>query len=65
VPLMAGFGSGAYLAFLVPGLNFLAMPLLVVTGTLLALRYPPAAAGPPPGVPTPGPGAAAGRATST
>ena len=36
-----GFGVGAFLTLLVPGLNFLAMPALVISGTLLALRYPP------------------------
>ena len=41
---MLGFGVGAFLTLLVPGLNFLAMPGLVVSGTLLVLRYPP----PPP-----------------
>jgi uncharacterized protein involved in cysteine biosynthesis len=40
-PAMLGFGAGAFLTLLVPGLNFLAMPGLVVSGTLLALRYPP------------------------
>ena len=38
---MLGFGGAAFLTFLVPGLNFLAMPWLVVSGTLLALRSPP------------------------
>lgn len=37
---MIGFGAGAFATLLVPGLNFLAMPALVVSGTLLALRYP-------------------------
>lgn len=37
---MAGFGAGAFATLLVPGLNFLALPALVVSGTLLALRYP-------------------------
>lgn len=37
-PVMAGFGLAAFLTFSVPGLNFLAMPVLVVAGTLLALR---------------------------
>lgn len=41
-PLMAGFGLGAFAVHLVPGLNFLAMPVLVVGGTLLALRHAPA-----------------------
>lgn len=42
---MVGFGAGAFLTLLVPGLNFVALPGLVVSGTLLALRYPPV---PPP-----------------
>lgn len=37
---MVGFGAGAFATLLVPGLNFLALPALVVSGTLLALRYP-------------------------
>ena len=37
---MLGFGLAAFLTFLVPGLNFAAMPVLVVSGTLLALRTP-------------------------
>ncbi len=40
-PLMVGFGLGAFAVHLVPGLNLLAMPLLVVGGTLLALRHAP------------------------
>jgi CysZ protein len=36
-----GFGAGAFLTCLVPGLNVLAGPLLVVGGTLLVLRNPP------------------------
>ncbi len=39
--LMLGCGLGAFLTCLIPGLNFAAMPLLVTSGTLLALRYPP------------------------
>ena len=39
-PAMLGFGAGAFLTLLVPGLNFLALPGLVISGTLLALRYP-------------------------
>jgi CysZ protein len=39
---MAGFGAGAFLTLTIPGLNFVALPALVVSGTLLALRYPPA-----------------------
>ncbi len=42
VPAMVGFGAAALLVCLVPGLNLLAMPVLVVGGTLLALRHPPA-----------------------
>jgi CysZ protein len=45
-PTMLGFGSAAFLTCLVPGLNFVAMPLLVVGGTLLALRFAPAKARP-------------------
>jgi len=37
---MVGFGAGAFATLLVPGLNFVALPALVVSGTLLALRYP-------------------------
>jgi len=37
---MLGFGAGAFVTLLVPGLNFVALPGLVVSGTLLALRYP-------------------------
>ncbi len=37
---MLGFGGAAFATLLVPGLNFLAMPGLVVSGTLLALRTP-------------------------
>jgi uncharacterized protein involved in cysteine biosynthesis len=40
--VVAGFGCGAFLICWVPGLNFLAMPLLVVGGTLLAIRNAPA-----------------------
>lgn len=35
---MLGFGTTAFLTFLVPGLNFLCLPLLVTAGTLLALE---------------------------
>lgn len=52
-PVMAGFGSAAFLSFSVPGLNFLAMPVLVVAGTLLALRLPLPEAGEPPAPATP------------
>lgn len=41
LPAMLGFGSAAFLTYLVPGLNFVAMPVLVVGGTLLVLRHPP------------------------
>lgn len=37
---MLGFGAAALLTFWIPGLNFFAMPVLVVAGTLLALRLP-------------------------
>ena len=33
-----GFGAAAFAMCLVPGLNFFAMPLLVISGTLLVLR---------------------------
>jgi uncharacterized protein involved in cysteine biosynthesis len=36
-----GFGCAAFLICVVPGLNFVAMPLLVVGGTLLVLRQAP------------------------
>jgi CysZ protein len=35
-----GFGAAALLLCAVPGLNLLALPVLVVAGTLLALRHP-------------------------
>ena len=41
-PVMVGFGATSFLTFAVPGLNFLAMPVLVVAGTLLAVRLGPA-----------------------
>ena len=40
---MVGFGGAAFVICLVPGLNLLLIPGLVVAGTLLALRHPPAA----------------------
>ena len=43
IPTMVGFGSGAFLVCLVPGFNFVAMPVLVVSGTLLCLAQPPRA----------------------
>jgi CysZ protein len=39
--VMLGFGGGAVAISLVPVLNFLLLPSLVVAGTLLALRCPP------------------------
>jgi CysZ protein len=39
--LMLGFGSIGFLSGLVPGLNFVLIPALVVGGTLLVLRHPP------------------------
>ena len=41
-PAAVGFGGAAFVICWVPGLNFLAMPLLVVGGTLLAIRNAPA-----------------------
>ncbi|MCH2171669.1 EI24 domain-containing protein [Myxococcota bacterium] len=41
LPLMTGFGGAAVGSLAVPGLNFLAMPVLVVGGTLLAIRKGP------------------------
>jgi CysZ protein len=38
---MIGFGGAALAISLVPGLNFLLLPTLVIAGTLLALRCPP------------------------
>ena len=40
-PAVVGFGVAAFLTCLVPGLNFVAMPLLVAGGTLLAVRHAP------------------------
>jgi uncharacterized protein involved in cysteine biosynthesis len=37
---MLGFGATALATFCVPGLNLAALPILVVSGTLLALRTP-------------------------
>ena len=39
-PAALGFGVAAFLACVIPGANLLAMPVLVVGGTLLALRDP-------------------------
>ena len=44
-PVVAGFGCAAFAICWVPGLNFLAIPLLVVGGTLLAIRHAPARPG--------------------
>jgi CysZ protein len=38
---MTGLGGAAFATLLVPGLNFLLIPLLVTAGTLLVLRIPP------------------------
>ncbi len=38
---MVGFGGAALCTSLVPGLNLLLLPTLVISGTLLALRCPP------------------------
>jgi CysZ protein len=38
---MFGFGATAFASFLVPGLNFLCLPLLVTAGTRLALELGP------------------------
>jgi len=40
---MFGFGATAFVTYLVPGLNFLCLPLLVTAGTLLALGVGPPA----------------------
>lgn len=40
-PVAAGFGGAAFLTCSIPLLNLLAMPLLVVAGTLLVLRQAP------------------------
>ena len=40
LPTMAGFGVAAVFVSLIPGLNFLLLPTLVVAGTLLVLRCP-------------------------
>jgi CysZ protein len=39
-PLMLGYGGAAFVGHLVPGVNLLLLPVLVVGGTLLALRHP-------------------------
>ena len=40
-PVAVGFGCAAFMICWVPGLNFLAIPLLVAGGTLLAIRNAP------------------------
>ena len=40
-----GFGGVAFALGLLPGVNFLMLPVLVVAGTLFVLESPPAAAG--------------------
>lgn len=45
-PAVAGFGAAAFLVCVIPGVNLLAMPLLVIAGTLLVLRQPPAGSTP-------------------
>ena len=35
---MLGFGASAFVTFLIPGLNFIMLPVLVVAGTLLVIR---------------------------
>lgn len=40
-PLMLGFGATSFAMMIVPGVNLLSMPILVVAGTLLALRHGP------------------------
>lgn len=52
---MLGFGAAAAVLIAIPGVNLLAMPVLVVAGTLLALRHP---------MPPAAPGASTGTATS-
>lgn len=42
---MAGFGSVAFAACFVPGLNLLVMPALVTAGTLLVVRHDPVSEG--------------------
>jgi CysZ protein len=49
--VVAGFGLAAFAICTIPGLNFVAMPLLVAGGTLLILRCPPP--GPQAGTPSP------------
>ena len=58
-PVVLGFGSAALLTCLLPLLNLAAMPLLVVSGTLLAMRFGSASVGAPPQPSASEPGAAA------
>jgi CysZ protein len=44
-PVVVGFGCAAFMICWVPGLNFLAIPLLVAGGSLLAIRNAPARPG--------------------
>ncbi len=44
---VSGFGVAAFGICLVPGLNFLLLPVLVAAGTLLAVRHPPRNLGAP------------------
>jgi len=41
--VLGGFGTAAFVTFLIPGLNFLALPVLVTAGTSLALDLEPPA----------------------
>lgn len=60
-----GFGAAAFAVCAVPGLNLLAMPVLVVAGTLLTLRHPPEEDGlAPPGLTAPPGGGPSGSAPS-
>jgi CysZ protein len=45
-PPVVGFGSAAFLICVLPGLNFIAMPLLVAGGTLLVIRHTPESGAP-------------------
>jgi CysZ protein len=46
LPRMAGFGIAAFISCLVPGVNLMMIPVLVVAGTLLVLQTPPRSAAP-------------------
>jgi CysZ protein len=56
-----GFGAAAFLACVIPGASLLAMPVLVVAGTLFALREPGSERV---SAPAPAPAPGAGSATS-